>query len=101
MSSQSSLLAFQVAAVKAPGFGDNRKNTMQDMAIATGGLVFGEEGSDLKLEDVQIQDFGRVRMCFSYEHSFSMIHLYSKCKIEQLLDYVEEISTYSIYLRLL
>merc|ERR1711988_291640 len=27
---------------------------------ATGGLVFGEEGSDLKLEDVQLQDFGKV-----------------------------------------
>merc|ERR1712050_648828 len=42
------------------GFGDNRKNTMQDMAIASGGLVFGTEGDTLKLEDVQIQDFGRV-----------------------------------------
>ena len=31
------------------------------MAISTGGIVFGEEGSDLKLEDVQIQDFGKAR----------------------------------------
>ena len=46
--------------MKAPGFGDNRKNTLQDMAISTGGMVFGEEGSDLKLEDVQINDFGKV-----------------------------------------
>merc|ERR1719391_1156054 len=53
-------IGLQVAAVKAPGFGDNRKNTMQDMAIATGGLVFGTEGDTLKLEDVQIQDFGKV-----------------------------------------
>merc|ERR1719430_2143471 len=53
-------IGLQVAAVKAPGFGDNRKNTMQDMAIATGGMVFGTEGDTLKLEDVQIQDFGRV-----------------------------------------
>lgn len=30
------------------------------MAIATGGLVFGDEGTDLKLEDIQLQDFGRV-----------------------------------------
>merc|ERR1712198_275591 len=29
-------IGLQVAAVKAPGFGDNRKNTLQDMAIATG-----------------------------------------------------------------
>jgi chaperonin GroEL len=53
-------IGLQVAAVKAPGFGDNRKNTMQDMAIATGGLVFGTEGDTLKLEDVQMHDFGRV-----------------------------------------
>ncbi len=54
-------IGLQVAAVKAPGFGDNRKNTMQDMAISTGGIVFGAEGTDLKLEDVQAQDFGQVR----------------------------------------
>merc|ERR1719350_2328598 len=53
-------IGLQVVAVKAPGFGDNRKNTMQDMAVASGGLVFGTEGDTLKLEDVQIQDFGRV-----------------------------------------
>merc|ERR1711997_1355982 len=53
-------IGLQVAAVKAPGFGDNRKNTLQDMAIATGGLVFGEEGSDIKIEDVQLHDLGQV-----------------------------------------
>merc|ERR1719410_463471 len=53
-------IGLQVAAVKAPGFGDNRKNTIQDMAISTGGLVFGTEGSDVKLEDIQAQDFGQV-----------------------------------------
>merc|ERR1711981_562714 len=53
-------IGLQVAAVKAPGFGDNRKNTLQDMAIATGGMVFGTEGDDLKLEDIQLQDFGKV-----------------------------------------
>merc|ERR1712020_479579 len=53
-------IGLQVAAVKAPGFGDNRKNTMQDMAISTGGLVFGDEGSDLKIEEVQLHDLGQV-----------------------------------------
>merc|ERR1719347_1704901 len=53
-------IGLQVAAVKAPGFGDNRKNTLHDMAIATGGVVFGDEGSDLKLEDIQPHDFGQV-----------------------------------------
>merc|ERR1711972_643156 len=53
-------IGLQVAAVKAPGIGDNRKNTLQDMAISTGGMVFGTEGDTLKLEDVQMQDFGKV-----------------------------------------
>lgn len=53
-------VGLQVAAVKAPGFGDNRKNMLHDMAIATGGVVFGDESLELKLEDVQISDLGRV-----------------------------------------
>ena len=53
-------IGLQVAAVKAPGFGDNRKNTLQDMAVATGGNVFGDEAADVKLEDIQLSDFGRV-----------------------------------------
>jgi len=32
-------VGLQVCAVKAPGFGDNRRFTLQDMAIATGGQV--------------------------------------------------------------
>ena len=41
----------QICAVKAPGFGDNRKAILQDMAILTGGTVFSEE-VDVKLEKV-------------------------------------------------
>jgi chaperonin GroEL len=33
----------KIAAVKSPGFGDNRRNTMQDIAIATGGQFISEE----------------------------------------------------------
>ena len=32
-------VGLQVAAVKAPGFGDNRKNQLHDMAVATGAIV--------------------------------------------------------------
>ena len=53
-------IPLQVAAVKAPGFGDNRKNTLKDIAIATGGVVFGDEAEMYKIEEVQIQDFGTV-----------------------------------------
>ena len=35
----------KVVAVKAPGFGDNRKNTIRDIAISTGAEVFGEEAT--------------------------------------------------------
>ncbi|KAI1899305.1 hypothetical protein AGOR_G00060430 [Albula goreensis] len=53
-------VGLQVVAVKAPGFGDNRKNQLQDMAVATGGTVFGDEAMGLTLEDIKPQDFGSV-----------------------------------------
>ncbi|KII72429.1 60 kDa heat shock protein, mitochondrial [Thelohanellus kitauei] len=54
-------VGFQVAAVKAPGFGDNRKNCLQDMAVMTGALtVFGDEGLNRKLEDCTAHDLGHV-----------------------------------------
>ena len=48
-------LGLQVCAVKAPGFGDNRKNSLKDMAIASGGVVFGDDALELKLEDIKQQ----------------------------------------------
>ncbi|KAK6044539.1 hypothetical protein COOONC_17955, partial [Cooperia oncophora] len=54
-------VGLQVVAVKAPGFGDNRKNTLTDMAIATGGTVFGDDSNLVKLEDIQLSDFGEVQ----------------------------------------
>jgi len=50
----------QVAAVKAPGFGDRRKAMLQDMAILTGGQVIVEE-LGLKLENVTLKDLGRAK----------------------------------------
>jgi len=45
----------RVAAVKAPGFGDNRRNTMQDIAIATGAQFISEEiGLSLEQADVSV-----------------------------------------------
>lgn len=54
-------IGLNVAAVKAPGFGDNRKATLTDMAIATGGIVFGQEGNELKIEDIKPGDLGEVK----------------------------------------
>jgi chaperonin GroEL len=47
-------------AVKAPGFGDRRKEMLQDMAVLTGGEVISEE-LGLSLENVQLDQLGRVR----------------------------------------
>ena len=49
-----------VAAVKAPGFGDRRKAMMQDMAVLTGGQVIAEE-LGLKLENVTVKDLGKAK----------------------------------------
>ncbi len=49
-----------VAAVKAPGFGDRRKAMLQDIAILTGGQVISED-LGLKLENVQLADLGRAK----------------------------------------
>jgi chaperonin GroEL len=49
-----------VAAVKAPGFGDRRKAMLQDMAILTGGQVIAEE-LGLKLENVTLKDLGKSK----------------------------------------
>src|ERR1700685_3522676 len=50
----------QVAAVKAPGFGDRRKAMLEDIAILTGGKVIAEE-LGIKLESVTLQDLGRAK----------------------------------------
>lgn len=50
----------KVAAVKAPGFGDNRKAIMQDLAVLTGAELISEELGG-KLEDVQVSQLGRAK----------------------------------------
>ncbi|MEO5657290.1 MAG: chaperonin GroEL [Nitrospiria bacterium] len=49
-----------VAAVKAPGFGDRRKSMLEDIAILTGGQVISED-LGLKLENVKVTDLGRAK----------------------------------------
>jgi len=51
-------LNLRVCAIKAPGFGDNRKNNLRDMAILTGGQVVTEDLGQ-KIEEVQLSDLGR------------------------------------------
>ncbi len=49
----------KVCAVKAPGFGDRRKEMLEDLAILTGGTVITEE-KGMKLEDTTLEMLGRA-----------------------------------------
>jgi chaperonin GroEL len=48
------------AAVKAPGFGDRRKEMLKDIAVLTGGEVISEE-LGIKLENIKLQDLGTAK----------------------------------------
>jgi chaperonin GroEL len=50
----------KVAAVKAPGFGDRRKEMLRDIAVLTGGEVISEEVG-FKLENATLKDLGRAK----------------------------------------
>ena len=52
--------SFNVVAVKAPGYGDRRKEMLQDIAILTGGQVISEEVG-LELKDTTIDQLGRAK----------------------------------------
>jgi chaperonin GroEL len=52
--------SLRCAAVKAPGYGDRRKDLLQDMAVLTGGEVAAEE-LGVKLEALKLEQLGRVR----------------------------------------
>jgi chaperonin GroEL len=49
-----------VAAVKAPGFGDRRKSMLEDIAVLTGGQVITEDAG-LKLDAVKLEQLGKAR----------------------------------------
>jgi chaperonin GroEL len=50
----------QVAAVKAPGYGDRRKAMLEDIAVLTGGKAFTED-LGIKLENLKVEDLGTAK----------------------------------------
>lgn len=50
---------FQTLAIKAPGFGDRRKEMLEDIAVLTGGRVITEDVG-MKLDNVELSDLGRA-----------------------------------------
>ncbi len=63
---------FNVLAVKAPGFGDRRKEMLQDIAVLTGGRVITEEVG-LKLDSVELTDLGRARKVVATKETTTIV----------------------------
>jgi chaperonin GroEL len=61
-----------VLAVKAPGFGDRRKEMLRDLAVLTGGQVISEEVGR-KLDSVELVDLGRARRVVSSKDTTTII----------------------------
>jgi len=81
-------------AVKAPGFGDRRKEMLQDIAVLTGGAVLSEE-LGIKLENVKLEDLGRAKKVLVDKEKTTLIEGAGKAKeiegrIKQLRAQIEE-----------
>ncbi|MDP3245235.1 MAG: chaperonin GroEL [bacterium] len=63
---------FMALAVKAPGFGDRRKEMLQDIAILTGGRVISEDVG-LKLESVTLEDLGQARRVVATKENTTIV----------------------------
>ena len=61
-----------VAAVKAPGFGDHRKDMLEDIAVLTGAKVINEE-LGIKLESIMLEELGWARKVTSDKESTTII----------------------------
>jgi chaperonin GroEL len=73
---------FKVCAVKAAGFGDRRKDTLQDIAILTGGQMISEE-LGLKLENASIAMLGRCKKVVVGKEDTTLVEGYGdKAKIK-------------------
>ena len=64
--------AFNVLAVKAPGFGDRKKEMLQDIAIVTGAELISEERG-LKLENIKLEQLGSARRVVSSKENTTVV----------------------------
>jgi chaperonin GroEL len=63
---------FNALAVKAPGFGDRKKEMLQDIAVVTGAQVISEE-LGLKLENIRLDQLGRARKVVAEKEKTTII----------------------------
>jgi len=64
--------AFNALAVKAPGFGDRRKEMLQDIATVTGGQVISDEVG-IKLDSVELEQLGTARRVVSNKENTTIV----------------------------
>ncbi len=63
---------FNVLAIKAPGFGDRRKEMLQDIAVLTGGKVITED-LGLKLDKATVEDLGRAHKIIATKENTTIV----------------------------
>ncbi len=84
---------FNVVATKAPEFGDNQKNILEDIAIMTGAKFYSKDLS-MELKDLTIEDLGRVKKATITKDSTTLIDGYGEkealeARIEELKSQAE------------
>ncbi len=86
-----------VLAVKAPGYGDRRKEMLQDVAVVTGGTVVSED-MGRRLDGVMVEDLGRVRRAVADKDNTTLVEGDGKeaavqSRINQLKGQVDEVTS--------
>ncbi len=86
-----------VAAVKAPGFGDRRKAMLDDIATLTGGTCISED-LGIKLENIKLTDLGRVKKMVIDKDNTTIVEGAGKAKdiagrVNQIRNQIEETSS--------
>ncbi len=81
---------FHTLAIKAPGFGDRRKEMLEDIAVLTGGKVITEE-LGLKLENTEIEHLGRAdKVIASKENTTIVSGKGDEAKIKERVSQIEK-----------
>jgi chaperonin GroEL len=86
---------FNALAIKAPGFGDRKKEIMEDIAIVTGAEVISEE-KGMKLENVELEMLGNARRVISTKENTTIVEgKGEKEKIEGRINFIKDALDFS------
>src|SRR5437588_7573819 len=91
--------AFNVLAVKAPGFGDRREAMLEDIAVLTGGKLITEKAG-LKLENTTLRDLGTARTVLANKDTTTIVEGAGnseaiQARVKQIRAQVDETTTES------